>query len=80
MRKQVDFDVRVFPLGNGSNETMTHDAVGAFIRDNYFQNGWEVFHVETNQVSAGVIYYQVTLIKYEDVATSDAPEKAKVAK
>lgn len=66
MRKQVDFDVRVFPLGNGANETMTHEAVGGFIRENYLKKGWEVFHVETNQVSAGVIYYQVTLLKYAE--------------
>lgn len=78
MRKQVDFDVRVFPLGNGANETMTHESVGAFIRDNYFANGWEVFHVDTNQVSAGVIYYQVTLLKYEDVP--DNSTVTKVAK
>ena len=68
MRKQVDFDVRVFPLGNGANDTMTHDAVGEYIRDNYLRKGWEVFDVNANQVSAGTIYFQVTLLKYEDEA------------
>ena len=67
MRKQTDFDVRVFPLGNGANETMTHDQVSDFIRENYLKRGWEVFRTETNQVSAGVIYFQVVLVKYEDV-------------
>ena len=81
MRKQVDFDVRVFPLGNGANETMTREAVGKYIRENYLlkpnydedgkvnlsdKSYWEVLAVETNQVSGGVIYYQTTLVKYED--------------
>lgn len=78
MRKQVDFDVRVFPLGNGANETMTHDAVGAFIRQNYLEKGWEVFNAETNQVSAGAIYFQVTLLKYEELpAVSETSVKPK---
>jgi len=67
MRKQIDFDVRVFPLGNGANDTMTHEAVGAFIRENYLLKGWEVFDVNANQVAAGTIYFQVTLLKYDDV-------------
>jgi hypothetical protein len=69
MRKQIDFDVRVFPLGNGANGSMTREEVSDFIRTNYLdsQTGWEVFNVNANQVAAGVIYYQVTLCKYEDV-------------
>ena len=75
MRKQVDFDVRVFPLGNGANDTMTHEQVGQFVRDNYLHKPnpkpddrgyWEVFNTATNQISAGTIYYQVTLVKFED--------------
>ena len=80
MRKQVDFDVRVFPLGNGANDTMTHEDVGKFVRENYLhkpnlkdgkinpedKSYWEVFNTFTNQISAGTIYYQVTLVKFED--------------
>lgn len=85
MRKQVDFDVRVFPLGNGANGSMKHEEVGEYIRNEYLfkenvdkdgnpnpkdKSYWEVFTVETNQVSAGVIYFQVSLIKYEDVVAT----------
>ena len=66
MRKQIDFDVRVFPLGNGANDTMTHEAVGKFIREDYLQKGWEVLSADSLQVSAGVIYLQTVLVRYED--------------
>jgi len=65
MRKQIDFDVRVFPLGNGANGSMTHEQVAEDVRENYLKKGWEVFSDHVNQVSAGVIYYQVALAKYE---------------
>jgi len=68
MRIQTDFDVRVFGLGNGAGgESMTHEQVSAYVRENYLANGWEVLSVGTNQVSAGVIYLQVALVKYENV-------------
>lgn len=75
MRKQVDFDVRVFPLGNGSDGSMTREQVSQVIKDNYLlkpnsekadKSYWEVFQVHTNQVSGGTIYYQTTLLKYLD--------------
>lgn len=66
MRKQIDFDVRVFPLGNGSNGSMTHEQVSEFVRENYLAKGWEVFSDHVNQVSAGVIYYQLALVRYEE--------------
>lgn len=83
MRKQVDFDVRVFPLGNGANDSMTRIQIAEWLRNEYFfkpnvdKDGkpnpkdlsyWEIFDVATNQVSAGVISYQVTLVKYLDNA------------
>ncbi len=77
MRKQVDMDVRVFPLGNGADSSMTHDQVSQYLKENYLlkpnadksdKSYWELFHVDTNQVSAGVIYYQTTLVKWLDVA------------
>lgn len=71
MRKQVDFDVRVVPLGNGSNGSMTHEQVAEFVRG-YLREGWEVFSDHVNQVSAGVIYYQITLAKYEEDALTPA--------
>lgn len=67
MRKQVDFDVRVFPLGNGSNGSMTHEQVSQYVRENYQTKGWEVFSDHVNQVSAGTIYYQVSFVKWEEV-------------
>lgn len=75
MRKQVDFDVRVFPLGNGANDTMTRLDVAKFIREDYLlkpnadktdKSYWEVTNTSSLQVSAGVIYFQVTLIKFLD--------------
>lgn len=69
MRKQTDFDVRVFPLGTGAGgESMTHEQVSEFVRENYLKSGWEVLSAENNQVSAGVIYLMVVLVKWEDVA------------
>jgi hypothetical protein len=72
MRKQIDFDVRVFALGNGANGSMTREQVSEFIRENYMGKGWEVFSDHINQVSGGSIYYQVVFIKYEDVAETPA--------
>ena len=75
MRKQIDFDVHVYPLGNGANETMTRVDVARDIRENYLlassKDGsyWEVQGASSLQVSAGVIYYQVTFIKYLDADT-----------
>lgn len=72
MRKQVDFDVRVFPLGNGANDTMTREQVAEWVRANYllkpYDDGsyWEVFHTDSLQVSAGVIYFNVVLLRYKD--------------
>jgi hypothetical protein len=77
MRKQTDFDVRVFPLGNGSGgESMTHEQVGEFVRTNYLDKGWEVLSANNNQVSAGVIYLQVVLVKWEDVADEVRSKRA----
>lgn len=79
MRKQVDFDVRVFPLGTGSGgDSMTREQVSAFLRDNYLSLsiGWEIMNVNVNQVSAGVIYLQVSLVRWEDV-TEEVKAKSK---
>ena len=81
MRKQVDFDVRVFPLGNGANETMTHEAVGAFVRDNYLTKGWELYgNPSALQVSAGVIYYSLSFVRYEELGTVKTPPDASAPK
>lgn len=71
MRKQVDFDVRVVALGNGSNGSMTHEQVAEFVREEYLNRGWEVFSDHVNQVSAGVIYYQISFVKWEDMPSVD---------
>ena len=85
MRKQVDFDTRVFPLGNGANDSMTHEQVGAYIRENYLKQNWEVLSTDNIQVSAGTIYFQVSLVKYEDLvgevsvaSSSEEPNGPKV--
>lgn len=76
MRKQTDFDVRVLALGNGAGgESMTHEQVSEFVRETYLKNGWEVLSATPNQVSAGVIYLQVVLVKYEDVEVTEAKAK-----
>lgn len=66
MRKQTDFVVRVFPLGNGANDSVTGDELSRIIRNQYLANGYEVFSTAALQVSAGVIFYNVSLVKYED--------------
>jgi hypothetical protein len=77
MRKQTDFDVRVFALGTGAGgESMTHEQVSQYVRDNYLANGWEVLSVHTNQVSAGVIYLQVVLVKWEEIADEVRAKRA----
>ena len=65
MRKQIDFVVRVFPLGNGSNGTITGEQLSEIIRSQYLRNGYEVFKVDAIQVSGFQISYHVALIKYQ---------------
>lgn len=74
MRKQVDFVVRVFKLGNGSNDTWTSDMLNQYTQENYFSKGYEVFSASVSQVFGGEIYFNMNFAKYEDVA------EAKVAK
>jgi len=81
MRKQTNFDVRVFPLGNGSGgESMTHEQVSDFVRTNYLEQGWEVLSANNNQVSAGVIYLQVVLVKWENVHETGETSEVKPKK
>lgn len=66
MRKQTDFDYRVYPVGN-TEGNYNHLQLSAEIREEYLQNGWEVLSTENLQVSANVIYLAVSLVKYEDI-------------
>ena len=73
MRRQIDMDVRVFPLGQGNNNSMTREQVSAFVRENYFDKGtatehWEIVSVLNNQVAAGVAFTQVNLVKWKEEA------------
>lgn len=78
MRKQVDFDVRVFQISANpeQNGGMTHDQVSAFVRENYLKNGWEVLSAQNVQIAANAVSVQVNLVKYEDVV-EPTPTKAK---
>jgi hypothetical protein len=81
MRKQVDFIVRVFKLGNGANDTWTSDMLNKYTHENYFSKGYEVFNASVSQVFGGEIYFNMNFVKYEDMLTTDAPAlKEKVAK
>lgn len=69
MRKQVDLHVRTFPMGTGAGgESATYLQVSDFLKSNYFSQGWEVMSTAVAQVSAGVIFMAVTLVKYEEVS------------
>ena len=74
MRKQVDFAVRVFPLGNGGNGTLTGEQVAEIVRD-YQKKGFEVFNISAFQVTGLSISYHIAFIKYEEV--TDAVRSAK---
>lgn len=67
MRKQVDFVVRVWALGNGNNDTVTTEKLSKEIREIYLDNGYEVFSTHAIQVAASAVFYNVTFVKYEYV-------------
>lgn len=76
MRKQTDFVVRVWDMGNGANGSKTGEVVSKEIRDVYLRNGYEIFSTPgALQISAGVIYFAVCFVKYEDVAEPSAKPK-----
>lgn len=66
MRKQVDFDFRVYPVG-ATEGTYNHTQLSAEIRTQYIEQGWEVLKTEVTQVSANVIYLAVSLVKYQEL-------------
>lgn len=72
MRKQVDFIVRVFKLGNGSNDTWTSEMLNKYTHETYFSKGYEVFSGSIAQVFGGEIFFNMNFVKYEDVTF--APE------
>lgn len=67
MRKQTDFDFRVYPVGN-TEGNYNHETLRAEIKAAYIDRGWEVMSTEVSQVSANVIFLAITLVKYEEVA------------
>lgn len=68
MRKQIDFVVRVYNLGNGADGTFTAQMFNESIRTLYLDNGWEVMSAfptpHTDPGKAGVM---VALARYEEV-------------
>lgn len=71
MRKQVDFDVRSLPLGNGSGgESFTREQMCQIVKTEYLDKGWELFSNSTNQVYGGAISILYIFLKYEDVPDS----------
>lgn len=68
MRKQTDFVVRVFKLGNGANGTQTGEQLTQEVREKYLKSGYEVFSTDAIQVFGGEIFYNICFAKYEDVA------------
>lgn len=70
MRKQTDFVVRVFNLGNGANDTMTGEQLTQVVRELYLNKGYEVFSTDAIQVFGGNIFYNICFAKYEEVSAS----------
>lgn len=66
MRKQVDFAVRVWRLGNGSDGSTTGEQLSQEIVEKYLANDYEVFDVASIQTSGFAIMYQVTFVKYAE--------------
>lgn len=66
MRKQVDWDVRVWNLtGSGQEGTTTRDQMLGYMKANYpLEDGWEVVSVSTANVAAGAISVMVFVAKY----------------
>jgi hypothetical protein len=81
MRKQVDFDVRVFKLTPSGQEagTTTRDSMREFLRTNYpFEQGWEVVNTFLATPEQNTVPLAVVLVRYEDVDTeSTVKAKAK---
>lgn len=69
MRKQVDWDVRVWNLTAGGQEgTQTRDQMLSYMKEHYpLEDGWEVVSVSTANVAAGAISVMVFVAKYEVV-------------
>jgi hypothetical protein len=69
MRKQTDFDVRVFQVTNNpaAHGGMTHDQVSLMVKRDYLVYGWEVLSSENISYDGNNIFVQVSFVKYEDV-------------
>lgn len=70
MRKQTDFVVRVFKLGNGTGDTWTSEMLNQYTHENYLSKGYEVFSASVAQIFANEVFFNVNFVKYEDVDTS----------
>lgn len=66
MRKQIDFALRVWRVGNGADGTTTNEQLRQEILDTYLANGYELFDVASIQTSGFAIMYQATFVKYAE--------------
>lgn len=77
MRKQTDFDIRVFKINSNPEAYggMSHTQVSDFIRENYLRWGWEVLSTQNVTYDGNNVAVQVSLVKYEDLSEEvEAPE------
>jgi hypothetical protein len=69
MKKQTDFDVRVFQINRNpeAHGGMNHLQVSQMVRDEYLSQGWDVLSSENISFDGNNVFVQVSLVKWEDV-------------
>lgn len=79
MKKQIDFDVRVFKLTPQGVEsgTTTRQAMREFLKENYpFEAGWEVQNTFLATPEQNTVPLAVVLVRYETVDDTVSSESA----
>lgn len=77
MKKQIDFDVRVFKLTPQGTEagTTTRIAMREFLKENYpFSQGWEIQNTFLATPEQNTVPLAVVLVRYEDVVDTVSTE------
>lgn len=78
MKRQIDFDVRVFKLTPQGIEagTTTRERMREFLRENYpFEAGWEVQNTFLATPETNTVPLAVVLVRYEDVVDTESTAK-----
>lgn len=72
MKKQIDWDVRVWRLTpSGQEGSATREAMLAYMAEHYpLKDGWEVVSVSSPGYEAGAVNLVVFVSKYETVTES----------